>query len=352
MKYAKNTSSKRQKRGLSVVLVILATLVVLAGASAIGVRYWYQQQLAPLSKTSSQIIVNIPTGASVKQIALLLEQQKVIKSARAFEWYVRNNDLRDSLQAGQYALDPSQSVGDIANVISKGKVQQNRFTILPAQRIDQIRAAFLKAGYSETAVDAALNPSNYKNHPALVAKPTNASLEGYLYPETFQTTSTTTPTEIVKQSLDEMAQALTPDLIDQFQKQGLGIHQAVTLASIVEQEVPSGGDRRMVAQVFLNRLRAGIALGSDVTYHYAAVITGQQATPFIDSPYNTRKYAGLPPGPISNVSKSSLNAVANPSPNDYLFFVAGDDGKTYFSKTQAEHDALTRQYCKVLCSTY
>lgn len=335
-----------------VVLVILGILVLLLSAGAIGARYWYQQQLAPLSKISSQVVITIPSGASVKQIAKLLEEQKVIKSARAFEWYVRNNGLRESLQAGQYSLDPSASIADIANAISQGQVQKNKFTILPAQRIDQIKAAFLKAGFSQQAVDEALNPTNYKNHPALVAKPTGASLEGYLYPETFQTTSSTTPTDIVKQSLDEMAQNLTPELIDQLQKQGLGIHQAVTLASIVEQEVPSSGDRRMVAQVFLKRLRAGIALGSDVTYHYAAVITGQEATPFIDSPYNTRKYAGLPPGPISNVSKSSLNAVANPIPNDYLFFVAGDDGKTYFSKTQAEHDALAKQYCKVLCSTY
>jgi UPF0755 protein len=95
-----------------------------------------------------------------------------------------------------------------------------------------------------------------------------------------------------------------------------------------------------------------MALGSDVTYRYAAIITGQEPSPFIDSRYNTRKYAGLPPGPISNISANSLNAVANPSPNDYLFFVAGDDGKTYYSKTQAEHEALAEQYCKVLCSTY
>ena len=352
MKFTQNSTHKQRKRGLTIVLSIVAVLVFAIAVGAIGVRYWYQQQLSPLTQESSQVTIIIPSGATVSQIATLLEEQKVIKSARAFEWYVRNNSLRDSLQAGQYLLDSSQSVGDIATAISKGKVQKNKFTILPAQRIDQIRAAFIKAGFTEAAVDEALDPANYKNHPALVAKPTAASLEGYLYPETFQTTSSTTPTEIVRQSLDEMAQALNPDLIDEFQKKGLGIHQAVTLASIVEQEVPSNGDRRMVAQVFLNRLKVGMALGSDVTYRYAAVITGQEPTPFIDSKYNTRKYAGLPPGPISNVSKSSLEAVANPIPNDYLFFVAGDDGKTYYSKTQAEHEALAAQYCKVLCSTY
>ena len=333
-------------------MFIIAGIIVVSSIGFIGVRYWYGQQLAPLTSTSTQITITIPSGATVKQIAQLLEGQKVIKSANAFEWYVRNHGLHNSMQAGQYILDSSQSIDTIANVIATGKVQKDRYTILPAKRIDQIRAAFIKAGYSESAVDIALLPATYKNHPALAYKPSAASLEGYLYPETFQTTSTTTPTDIVRQALDEMAAALTPDIIDQFQKQGLTVHQAVTLASIVEQEVPSTGDRRMVAQVFLNRLRAGIALGSDVTYHYAAAITGQEATPFIESPYNTRKYAGLPPGPISNVSKSSLEAVAYPIQNDYLFFVAGDDGKTYFSKTQAEHEALARQHCKVLCSTY
>ena len=95
-----------------------------------------------------------------------------------------------------------------------------------------------------------------------------------------------------------------------------------------------------------------MALGSDVTYRYAAVLTGQEPTPFIDSPYNTRKYPGLPPGPISNVSKVSLDAVANPTASDYLFFVAGDDGVTYYSKTAAEHEALAKEHCKKLCSTY
>ena len=110
-----------------------------------------------------------------------------------------------------------------------------------------------------------------------------------------------------------MAKALTPELIDQFTVQGLSIHKAVTLASIVEQEVSKTADRKMVARVFLNRLKINMALGSDVTYKYAAAVTGQQPSPFIDSPYNTYKNPGLPPGPISNVTISSISAVANPS---------------------------------------
>jgi UPF0755 protein len=92
-----------------------------------------------------------------------------------------------------------------------------------------------------------------------------------------------------------------------------------------------------------------MVLGSDVTFIYAAAITGQPATPGLDSPYNTRKYGGLPPGPISNFNITALQAVANPTSTDYVYFVAGDDGKTYFSRTEAEHQALTRQHCIKLC---
>jgi UPF0755 protein len=129
------------------------------------------------------------------------------------------------------------------------------------------------------------------------------------------------------------------------------VRQAITLASIVEKEVSNGNDRRQVAQVFLLRLQKKMVLGSDVTYIYAAAITGQTASPDLDSPYNTRKYLGLPPGPISNVSDSSLDAVAYPADGDYLYFVAGDDGKTYFSHTEAEHERLAAEHCIKLCSS-
>lgn len=352
MKYSKG--NKVQKRaGLRLAVSVVAAIFIIVILGAAGARFWYTNQLKPLSVKSNKIQVDIPVGYTPSQIGKLLQDKKVIKSARAFEWYVRNSDYRNNLQAGQYQLDSSLSTPDVVNVIAQGKIQKNLFTILPGQRLDQIKAAMVKAGFKPGDIDNALNPANYKNHhPALVAKPADASLEGYLYPESFQTTAITTPKEIIEQSLDQMAMILTPELIDQFQAQNLTIHKAITLASIVEQEVSKPADRKMVAGVFLNRLNAGMILGSDVTYRYAAVITGQEPSPFIDSPYNTRKYAGLPPGPISNVSKVSLEAVANPTPSDYLYFVAGDDGITYYSKTAEEHDALAKEHCIKLCSTY
>jgi UPF0755 protein len=351
MKYTQGTSSRSNGVMKWIIGICLGFAAVVAIVMT-GLYMWYRQQLSPLAKESTSISVVIPSGSTTKQIAAQLADKKVIKNALAFEWYVRLNNLRANLQAGTYALDPSQSVRQITAIISNGKIKKDTYTILPAKRLDQIKASMVKAGFSQQSVDEAFVVSNYASHPALANKPSGASLEGYLYPDTYEITANSTPTDIVKQSLDEMAKVLTPDLQDKLKKQGLTIHQAVTLASIVEQEAPGATDRRMAAQVFLNRLKQGIALGSDVTYRYAAAIVGVDPTPFIDSPYNTRKYAGLPPGPISNVSKVSLEAVANPIQSDYLFFVAGDDGVVHYSKTQAEHDALAKQYCIKLCSTY
>ena len=109
-------------------------------------------------------------------------------------------------------------------------------------------------------------------------------------------------------------------------------------------------DRPVVAQVFLKRYKEDMRLGSDVTAYYGARLAGKEPSLGYDSPYNTRLHSGLPPGPISNVSAGSLEAVAFPAQTDWLYFVAGDDGITHFSKTLQEHEALTAKYCKKLCS--
>jgi UPF0755 protein len=143
---------------------------------------------------------------------------------------------------------------------------------------------------------------------------------------------------------------LTPELRTGIVRQGLTVHEGVILASIIEQEVGKQSDRATVAQVFLKRRQMDMPLGSDVTAFYGAIKDGKTPSLTYDSPYNTLIHKGLPPGPISNVSDSSLQAVANPSPTDYLYFVAGDDGITYFSHTLQEHEALTQAHCKKLCN--
>jgi UPF0755 protein len=263
---------------------------------------------------------------------------------------VRNHDARDRLQAGTYSLRPNQGVIEIVTILTHGKVATDKVTILPGQRLEQIKEALINnAGFSAAGVDAALDPSLYADSPALADKPRTASLEGYLYPETFQKTADTKPGTIIEASLNEMQKHLTPEIRSAIARQGLTVHEGVILASIIEQEVSNPQDKPVVAQIFLRRLREGMQLGSDVTAFYGAIAAGQAASVNYDSPYNTRLHTGLPPGPISNVSASSLAAVAQPAGTDYLYFVAGDDGVTYFSHTLAEHEALTAQHCKKLC---
>lgn len=331
-------------------LYTAAALIVVLIVGVIVVRHIYDANLRPVSSSTTQKVVTVPTDASVSDIASELKREGLIRQVWAFERYVKNTSLGTKLQAGTYKFSPSQSAPEIAHQIADGKVAVDLVTILPGARLAQIREMFVKAKFEPAAVDAALEPGQYAGSPALADKPAEASLEGFLYPDSYQKDATTDPRLIVKQSLAEMANHLTPSLRAAYAKQGLSVYQAVTLASIVEQEVAKSSDRAQAAQVFLKRLHVDMLLGSDVTAYYGSLAAGLRPSLTYDSPYNTLIHKGLPPGPISNASESSLNAVAHPANTDWLYFVAGDDGNTYFSKTLEEHDALTKQYCHKLCN--
>jgi UPF0755 protein len=327
--------------------VVIAALILLVGVW--GIRTWYGASLKPLSSSTATQYFSVGSGTSVKQIGANLVKAHLIRSSKAFETYVRANPFDHNLQAGTYLLSPSMSVKTIVHKMATGDVARNLLTILPDKRLDQIKAAFLKAGYTAEQVDDAFNPANYVGHPALASLPKGASLEGYLYPESFEKQIDTPATQIVRESLDQMNKHLTPDLTAAFAAEGLSTYQAITLASIVSQETDDPTYQPTVAQVFLSRLHQNISLGSDVTAFYASAIAGQPQSVDIESPYNTRLHTGLPPGPIGNVTASALNAVAHPSATDYLFFVAGDDKKLHFAHTAAEHDQNIAQYCKTSC---
>ncbi|MBW3569207.1 endolytic transglycosylase MltG [Candidatus Parcubacteria bacterium] len=335
--------------------LILAGIVLLILAivgSAVAVRSAYQDSLKPFSNNEDSIIVTIEQGSAPSAIADNLKSKNVIKSDWAFEWYVRNQNLRGSLKAGTYVFRQAQSIPDIVDQIVDGEVATDLVTILPGQRLDQIRDGLLKDGFKAAAIDKALDPANYPGHPALTDKPKTADLEGYLYPESFQKTAETTPLQIIEKSLDEMSRYLSPEVRAGFFEQGLSVHQSVILASIIEQEVSKVADKPMVAQVLLKRYKEDMKLGADPTALYGAIKDGEEPSLHHDSPYNTRKHSGLPPGPIGNAAVDSLKAVAFPAKTDWLYFVAGDDGVTYFSKTLEEHEALTKKHCKELCKSY
>lgn len=333
--FEKSQKSRASKFALIVVFAILAALV----ASVFYIRSQYYENLKPVSELQTSKLVTVESGQTARDIAATLKESGLIKETWAFEWYVRNNNLRDKLQAGAYYISPSQGVEEIVTILTKGRTATDLVTILPGKRVDQVRQSLVNAGFDPDEVELALDPSIYASHPALVDKPAPASLEGYIYPESFQKSPDTKPQVVITAALDEMQKHLTPQIRAGFVKQGLTVHQGVILASVVEKEVGKTDDRPIVGQVFLKRLRTNIALESDATTSYGAILNGDTPSHDYDSPYNTYLYPGLMPGPISNVSETSLKAVAFPADTDYLFFVAGNDCTTRFSKTLKEHEA-------------
>ncbi|MEO6761119.1 MAG: endolytic transglycosylase MltG [Candidatus Saccharimonadales bacterium] len=334
---------------------VFGAILILLVAVTVVIRKDYYSNLQPLDANSTQTeSIEIKLGLGPNQIGDLLHDRGLIQSSWSFKWYVKTVGVRDDLKAGTYSLSPSQSVQDMVTQLTHGKVATKLVMILPGQRLDQIRKSLINDGFSEVAVDAALQPTQYETSSALVDKPLGNSLEGYLYPDSFQKTSATDPKTIIEESLSEMQKHLTPDMRAAFAKEGLSTYQGVILASIVEKEVSNQTDRTQAAQVFLKRLQMNMALGSDVTAIYGAINAGQPnmaqgAMLSFDTPYNTLIHTGLPPTPISNVSDGSLKAVAHPANTDWLFFVSGDDGVTHFAKTLEQHEANTALYCHKLC---
>lgn len=339
-KYAVGSKNRNWTRVWTTLAVVFVVTLV---ASAYLVRKSYYANLEPLNDVQKSQLITIEPGETVQQISDKLEKNELIKASWAFEWYIRNSDFREKLQAGTYALRPSLSVQEIAKILTQGKIATELVTIFPGQRIEDVRDSLINQGLNVDEVDSALNPAKYANHPALVDKPAEANLEGYLFPESFQRNASTETETIITLALNELQNRLTPEVRAGIVKQGLTVHQAVILASIVGQEVSDPVEQKSVAQVFLKRLRQGMALGADATTRYAlnkpkGPLTAEDLAS--DSPYNTRKFKGLPPGPISNFKASALEAVAFPADGEYLFFVTGRDFVTRFSKTADEHQAL------------
>jgi UPF0755 protein len=349
MKYRVDGSRPRRSWLRRVVLGFGLVAVLLIAATTAIWRF-YNQNLQPVAKHGTTQIITIESGSTPAAIANLLHAKALIRNAWTFERYIQSKGVSGDLQAGTYTLSPTQSVPDIVAQLTHGKVTTELVTILPGQTLAQIRQSFLNDGFSEADVDTSLQASNYEGNAALVDKPKGNSLEGYLYPDSFQRTGSTQVSAIVQESIAEMQGHLTPDIRAAFAKEGLSVYQGIILASIVTQEVSRTADRAQAAQVFLKRLSVGMSLGSDVTAMYGSRLAGQGTSLIFDTPYNTLIHTGLPPTPISNVDDSALQAVAHPASTDWLYFVAGDDGTTYFSTTLQQHQAYTQQYCHKLCA--
>lgn len=389
-------SSEKPMKKVKRILLSFFILLFLAGLFG-GGYYWYSLQ--PVSsancrfdsakaaaesneKESNSVCeyqtIEISAGESVKQIANNLKQADLIRNPLAFELYARINNLHAKLKTGKYSFRKTMSARAIAKQLVNGVVSSDVFnlTILPGTNLlgdkgksqTGIIHQFRTLGYSEEEINQAL--TKHYDNPVLKGLyadetklsnpeiPVKLALEGYLYGETYQFYNHEKLENVITTILNQFNDVVVSNQLEEkFKARGLTLREGITLASIIQKEARTE-DMPGVSMVFQNRLRQGIALGSDVTATYAADITGidrANATNAdilaVNSLYNTRKFPGLPPGPIAVPSKAALLAVAEPdsSKASMLYFLTGDDGLMYYSSTDAEHNQKIRDHCQKLC---
>lgn len=389
-------SSEKPMKKVKRILLSFFILLFLAGLFG-GGYYWYSLQ--PVSsancrfdsakaaaesneKESNSVCeyqtIEISAGESVKQIANNLKQAGLIRNPLAFELYARINNLHAKLKTGKYSFRKTMSARAIAKQLVNGVVSSDVFnlTILPGTNLlgdkgksqTGIIHQFRTLGYSEEEINQAL--TKHYDNPVLKGLyadetklsnpeiPVKLALEGYLYGETYQFYNHEKLENVITTILNQFNDVVVSNQLEEkFKARGLSLREGIILASIIQKEARTE-DMPGVSMVFQNRLKQGIALGSDVTATYAADITGIDRTNAtnadilaVNSLYNTRKFPGLPPGPIAVPSKAALLAVAelDSSKASMLYFLTGDDGLMYYSSTDAEHNQKIRDHCQKLC---
>ncbi len=325
--------------------VALMAVLILLGLFAASLYAAYRYQLRPMSAGQAKAVsFEIPQGMGVPSIANRLKSAGLIRDKNVFAFYVNLHGLRGALQAGSYSLSSKLSTPEIADILSKGKIKSNLLVIPEGSTLVKIEALAAKHGITPGQFKAALKDSYDGKY--LAQRPKEVDLEGYLFPEGYQMTNSTTAHQLIQKMVTAFDQKISTNLIDAFAAQGLSLHQGLTLASIIEHEVANASDRPIVAQVFLSRLASGQALQSDVTVIYASIQTGQPFNTQLDSPFNTYRYKGLPVGPICSPGLDALNAAAHPAKTDYTYFIADKNGKTHFAHTLDQHNANISKYLK------
>lgn len=287
------------------------------------------------------IIVRVSQGMDTGSIGEMLEREGLIRSAKHFRWLSRLLGTDKKLQAGEYLLSTDLTLPAVLHQLQHGKVRSVRVAVPEGLHLRQIadlleqeqlvdRERFLTVARNEELV--------YGTNPP-IDKPV-ASLEGYLFPDTYLLTPSMTEEQIVRIMVDRFVEVALPLLQSQPAPLGLSLHEVVTLASIVEKEALYRHEHPTIASVFLNRLKINMPLQADPTVAYL-FDEHRPRLLFADlevaSPYNTYRNRGLPPGPIASPGLSALQAVLEPEETEWLYFVARGDGTHVFTRTFNEH---------------
>ena len=323
-------------------------LLVIAIAAGAGAAVLYERTHALYrGYTGEEQFVDIPTGAGSRTIGERLVAAGVIRDHLTYRATLWLSGHARHLKAGEYRFDQPATPLEVIAKIARGDVYVVSVTFREGLTIAEMANVFeshglgTAAAFKKAAQDASLVHE---------FDPSARNLEGYLFPETYSVPRHTDAARLVRMMVDRFDHVLTPEFRTAATARGLSTRQLVTLASIVEKETAQPEERPLVAAVYENRLRIGMGLQCDPTVIYALQLAGRyngnlrRDDLHFDSPYNTYRYAGLPPGPIASPGKASLEAAAHPADVDYIYFVSRNDGTHEFARTLAEHNRNVQRF--------
>ncbi|MGB4378645.1 MAG: endolytic transglycosylase MltG, partial [Limnochordia bacterium] len=291
-------------------------------------------------------IVEIPLGTPAGRISRMLEEQGLIRSAFIFDIMLKITNRDSQLKAGEYLLNPAMNTMEVIQKLNEGTIVTHRIMIPEGYELKQIAAVLAREGVVDPERFLMLTQNAElvfgEQFPVELPIP---SLEGYLFPDTYHFAKEQSEEAIIRQMVSRFVDVVISKVDLSLLDDKYTLHEVITLASIVEKEVIYDFERPLVAAVYHNRLNIGMRLQADPTVRY--VMTENRSRVLysdleIDSPYNTYRYDGLPPGPIASPGLKSIMAVLEPADVDYLYFVAKNDGTHVFSRTFEEHVAARR----------
>jgi UPF0755 protein len=314
---------------------------VLIGLIAMGGFLWLNQ---PIGGPIQPQLVDIPPGTPFTQISRILHENHLIRSKWFFTLLGRVQRVDRKMIPGEYELHAGMRPTELLKKLVKGEVYQHALTIPEGYNVGQIADILDQKNLARKQDILRLNRDPAFIQRLKVQAPT---LEGYLFPDTYQFSRYTPPESIIRTFVNRFHEIVTPELKNRASIMGMSLQEVLTLASVVEKETGLAAERPLVSGVFHNRLQRGIPLQSDPTVIYALESFDgniRKADLSVDSPYNTYKVRGLPPGPIANPGLASILAALYPTQTDFVYFVARNDGSHQFSVTLDEHNKAVNQY--------
>ena len=320
--------------------------MVALGVAAYQMIRWAEGPVIPAQEHPPSKVVVIPDGSTFQYVASLLERERLIKSRAAFLLFGKSQSADRKVHAGEYELNPSMTPAEILSKLLNGQVLLRPLTIPEGFTITQIADLVSQQGLTDRAEFLRLA----KDRVFVASLGIKAeTLEGYLYPDTYKFPRPVKAREVLVAMVEQLRQVVGPDLLARMQELKMTMHEVLTLASVIEKETGSGGERPEISAVFHNRLKKHIPLQSDPTVIYGlpAFDGNLHKKDLSDpSPYNTYRVQGLPPGPIANPGIQAIRATLYPSDSRSLYFVSRNDGTHQFSATLIEHNQAVEKYQK------